>query len=366
MFHPCSAYTILIGTALLMGAMLSGCSHTSELRGGDALEEMADVDYSVIYYIHADSDYLYHDASGRPVLGNRKVLNEARNVAENAESGEVFIFYQRPERRVLGLFPRRSSRFYHYVNGELASRINYRHSDGSEAFLTTEARLHNRYGTGSGKKDQQTIFLFYGHEIPDGGGKKYHRTKPDIAVNTGSFSTGIQKFLLREEQQFDLIVISTCNNGTPVMADHLISFTSVLLASPQNLHLSHIDSGNLELLETEPGISSVQLARSMAEQTYKRLASEILTTITLAVYDFDVVRNYNDELRAFAMAYESSGSMRHFSDNVDCSQVPFFDDASFSNGIITWFKPARFGRQTNTTVHSGWGCKPLMDNGRDR
>ncbi|TVQ65750.1 MAG: hypothetical protein EA363_13625 [Balneolaceae bacterium] len=366
MFHPCSASTILIGTALFVGAVLSGCSHTSELPREDVLDETADVDYSVIYYIHADSDYLYHDNSGRPVLGNRRVLDKARNVAENAESGEVFIFYQRPERRILGLFPRRSSRFYHYVKGELASRVNYRHSDSSEEFLTTEARLHNRYGTRSGKENQRKFFLFYGHEIPDDGGKNYHRTKPDIAVNTGSFSTGVQRFLMRDEQQYDLIVLSTCNNGTPVMADRLISFSNVLLASPQNLHLSHIDSESLDLLESEPGISAVQLARSMADQTYKRLASEIQTTITLTVYDFEVVRNFNDELHAFAMAYDSLGSRHSFSENIDCKQVPFFDDDTFSKGIKTWYRPARFGRQSHTDGHSGWGCKPLMENGRDR
>ncbi len=365
MFNPCSAYTILIGTALFVGAVLSGCSHTSELPREDVLDETADVDYSVIYYIHADSDYLYHDASGRPVQGNRRVLDDARNVAENAGSGEVFIFYQRPEFRFLGLFPRRSSRFYHYVNGELANKVRYRHSD-SEAFLTTEARFHNRYGTRSGKADQRKFFLFYGHEIPDGGGKNYHRTKPDIAVNAASFSEGIQQFLLRQEQQFDLIVLSTCSNGTPLMADRLMPYASVMLASPQNLHLSHIDSGSLKLLEGEPGISNVQLARSLAGQTFKRLASEIRTTITLAVYDFDVVRNYHDELHAFATAHDSPGRINSFSDNVDCRQFPMFDDDTFSKGIETWYKPARFGRQSNATDHSGWGCKPLVEKERDR
>ena len=358
MFHPRSAYASLIGTALLMGATLSACSHTSGLPAEGAPDEAAGVDYSVVYYIHADSDYLYHDASGRPVQANRNVLNDALKVAENAESGEVFIFHHRPEFRFLGLFPRRSSRFYHYVNGELANKIRYRHSE-SEAFLATEARIHNKHRTGPGEADQRSIFLFYGHEIPAEGGEKYHRTKPEIAVNAGSLSKGIQKFLLREEQQFDLIVLSSCSNGTPLMADRLIPYASVMLASPHNLHLSHIDSGSLGLLEEEPGISNVQLARSMAGRTYKRLASEIRTTITLAVYDFDVVRNYHDELHAFATAHDSPGSINSFSDNVDCRQFPMFDDGTFSKGIETWYKPARFGRQSDATDHSGWGCKPL-------
>ena len=364
MHKPCSASKILVWTALFMGAVLQGCSHTSELFMGDAIDETVDTGYSVIYYIHADSDYLYHDTEGEPVQGNKNVLDDAFDVAENAESGEVFIFYQRPERRFLGLFPRRGSRLYHYVNGELTSRVDFRHSDKSEEFLATEARLYNQYRTHSGEENRRNYFLYFGHEIPDDEGKKYHRTLRNIAVNTGSFSTGIRKFLDTDEHQFDLVVLSTCNNGTPVMADHLIPVADVLLASPQNLHLSHINSERLELLESEPGISSTQLAYSMAEQTYSRLESETETAITLAVYDFEIIQEHKNELHTFAEAYDSLGSLRHFSDNVDCWNVPFFNEELFERGVDTWYKPARFGRQSGTTTHSGWGCKPVIEGER--
>jgi len=364
MLNASFTHKILVWPVLIMGFVLSGCSHTSELIREDAVDETVNVDYSVVYYIHADSDYLFHDAAGEPVQGNKNVLDDAFDVAENAESGEVFIFYQRPERRFLGLFPRRGSRLYHYVNGELTSRVDFRHSDKSEEFLATEARLYNQYRTHSGEENRRNYFLYFGHEIPDDEGKKYHRTLPDIAVNTGSFSAGIQKFLGSDEQRFNLVVLSTCNNGTPVMAGYLLPFTDVLLASPQNLHLSHIDSESLGLLESEPGISSIQLAHSMAEQTFGRLKSEIHTAITLAVYDFEIVQEHKNELHTFAEAYDSLGSLRHFSDNVDCWNVPFFNEELFERGVDTWYKPARFGRQSGTTTHSGWGCKPVIEGER--
>jgi hypothetical protein len=361
MFNSSSVFKFLIWPALIMGFVLTGCSPVSELVREDSTADTAGVDYSVIYYIHADADYLYHDAAGNPVRGNRQVLDTALGVAEELKTGEVFIFYQRPEKKFLGLFPRKSSQLYHYAKGELISRVNYRHSDKEEDFLTTEARLYDQYRTHPGIEYQRNYFLYFGHEIPDDEGEKYHRTNPDIAVNTGSFATGIQKFLLKDDQRFQLVVLSTCNNGTPDMAENLIPSSEVLLASPQNLHLSHIDSENLTLLDSNPGISAVELAHSMAGQTYRRLETEIQTAITLTVYDFEIVQEYKNELHAFASAQDTLGHNQLFSDNVDCNQVDFFDENVFSKGLRTWYKPARFGRKSFTEIHSGWGCKPLVE-----
>lgn len=361
MFNSCSVSKILIWPAIIMSGILAGCSSTSELFREDPIDESDSVDYSVIYYIHADSDYLYHDANGDPVRDNSKVLQTAQSVAEELESGEVFIFYQQPEKKFLGLFPRKKSRLYHYRSGELTSRVNYRHSDKDEDFLATEARLYDQYRTHSRVADQRNYFLYFGHEIPDDDGNKYHRTNPDIAVNTDSFSAGIQKFLGTAELRFNLVVLSTCNNGTPEMAEKLMPFSDTLLASPQNLHLSHIDSENLDLLESDPGITTAELAHSMADQTYRRLDEEIETVITITVYDFEIVEEYKKELQAFSRRYGALDTRSYYSDNVDCKRVDFFDDDTFGKGVKTWYEPARFGRQSSTATHSGWGCRPLLE-----
>lgn len=345
---------------MIVGIAISGCSSTSELLRETSTDDSIDPDYSIIYYIHADSDYLYHDSNGKRVVGNSKVLNTAHTVAKGAESGEVFIFYQRPVKKILGLFPRKSSQFYHYKNGQLTAVVLYRHTDKSEDFLTTESQIYDQYVNQSPRNNQKSHFLYFGHEIPLKDGKKYHRTVPDIDVNISSFTKGIESFLTSEDHRYNLIVLSTCNNGSPTMAENLMPISDTVIASPQNLHLSHIDTGSLNELEGNPDLSSLHLARSMAEKTFNRLESEILTAITLTVYDFDAVREYGTELRAFKSRYDSLNYEPFYSDNIDCREVEFFDDVRFSNGINTWYKPARFGRRTNVETHSGWGCRPLI------
>ena len=132
-----------------------------------------------------------------------------------------------------------------------------------------------------------------------------------------------------------------------------------MLASPQNLHLSHIDSQSLVLLESNPGISSIQLADSLANQTYRRLEPETETAITLAVYNFDTIQAYKSELHAISTAHHAMDSMSYVSDNIDCREVPLFDSDKFSEGVKSWYRPARFGRQSGSITHSGWGCRPV-------
>lgn len=361
MLYLSSVLKPLIGLALLMGFVLSGCSHTSELSMDDTMDQNESVAYSVVYYIHADADYLYHDSDGEPVRDNQQVLDAALKVAEEAESGEVFIFYKQPEKKFLGLFPRKSSRFYHYKNGTKASHLKYRHSESNEELFATEAQLYEQYRVYSGEENHRNFFLYFGHEIPDDEGNKYHRSLPDIAVNTETFSSGIQKFASIADQPYDLVVLSTCNNGTPEMATHLMPYSDILLASPQNLHLSHIDSQELALLERNPEISSFELADSMANQTYQRLKKEIQTAITLSIYDLDVVKEYQNELQTFAAQYDTLDQKQSFSDNVDCNHASFFDEDTFGEGVKTWYKSAKFGTKSSSTSHSGWGCAPLIE-----
>ena len=346
--------------AIVTGLIFTGCSHTSELTSENIPINGTDVNYSVVYYIHADSDYLYHGPEGQPVRENSKVLATAFEVAEHARSGEVFIFHQHRERKLLGLFPRRSSRFYHFRNGELSNQVKYRHPDKQEAFLATEAQLINQYRAHNLAENHQNYFLYFGHEIPSETGIGYHRSLPGIKVNTESFAKGIQNFLLTDEDRFDLAVLSTCNNGTPAMAELLMPFTDTMLASPQNLHLSHFDSGSMTLLEKEPGISPLQLGHSIAEKTYQRLEATVHTTITLALYNFEDIRAYIQSLTSITAANNDSDRTVQFQDNVDCAEIVLMDSKIDRNGVETWYKPARFGRQSGLSTHSGWGCKPGM------
>lgn len=344
-----------------------GCSHTAELTREDPPDVKSSVEYTITYYIHADANYLFHDLNGQPVRANSQVLETALEVAENARSGEVFIFYQKPEKKILGLFPRKNSMFYHFTNGEKTTQVKYRHPDENEDFLTTEAQLYSQYHFHSGDQNHQNYFLYFGHEIPNEGGSNYHQTLPNIQVNTSSFAEGIQHFLSpgQNHNKFDLIVLSTCNNGTPAMAYSLAPVAKHLLASPQNLHLSHIDTGSLRILEDNPDPETApqNVAHSLADSTFKRLKKELQTTITLAKYDLEPVGRYINDLYDRTTAFQDSTRINPYRENVDCAQFPFFDEEKYTQGIKNWYRPARFGRNaTVPTKHSGWGCKPLSEN----
>ena len=360
----------LIWSIPLFGIILMGCSSTSKLSQTVPNEKTVNVDYSIIYYIHADSDYVYYDTNGQRKQDNEEVLQTAIEVAENAKSGEIFVFYQRPENRILGLFSRKKSRLYHYLNGEKIAETNYRHTDKNEAFLTEEGRLFNLHRSQTRRlnrhfTESQSYFLYFGHEIPLSNGESYHSTLPNISVNIKSFTEGLRNFLQPEDQRFNMILLSTCNNGSPIMAEHLLLLTDVMLASPQNLHLSHINSEKMGLLETSPGISSTQLAHNMADHTFKRLNLEIQSTITLSVFDFDVVQLNQKELFTFSKSHQPKSSIMDFSDNIDCSHIASFDVDTFGRGVKTWYKSAKFGRRSSTNIHSGWGCKSIPQNEND-
>jgi hypothetical protein len=349
---------LIISLGIVTGFIFTGCGHTVELSGNDMPNNGQGISYSVIYYIHADSDYLYHDSEGSPIRENAEVLAASINVGKGAHSGEVFIYQQRPERKLLGLFPRRSSRFFHYRNGKLISHIEYRHKDKKEAFLATEAGLMKRSRAQKPDENHQYYFLYFGHEIPSENGRGYHRTLPAIEVNTISFTKGVRNLLRSDRDRFSLAVLSTCNNGTPGMAKHLLPFTDAMLASPQNLHLSHIDSESLSHLEKEPEISPIQIGRIMAEKTYHRLEATVHTTITLGLYDLKAVQAYIDSVSSNIAAMNATDRTGRFQDNVDCAELFPAEPGFYRQGVETWYKPARFGRQPAQATHSGWGCKP--------
>lgn len=340
-----------------MVSLLLGCSSTMEVSKTYAPEVESDIEYTIIYYVHADSDYQFTDTSGNKIRDNSTVITTAIMVAEQAVSGEVFIFHQKPNKKLLGLFPRKLSRFYYFRNGVEVSNTRYRYTDPSEKFLSSEASLFKQH---RGNVNSKTMFLYFGHELPEVSKPGYHQSLPFIAVDMNTFSSGLGGFN-QKQTHFELIVLSTCNNGTPEAILKLLPFAKVLLASPQNLHLSHIDSRSMNLLESEPHISPLLLAKTMAEETFKRLKAQTHSTITLSVFDFNEIGKYREELYDFSISQQSSQRNIMAYDNYDCSGVGSFDSKIFGQGVTTWYREARFGRRTHNNIHSGWGCKPVAE-----
>ncbi|MDX1585105.1 MAG: clostripain-related cysteine peptidase [Balneolaceae bacterium] len=325
-----------------------GCGSTTAVNKSSPTTGADRVEYTLVYIIHGDGDYLYHDAEGRPQRADKKVLKEALQVGANAQSGEVYIFHLRPERRILGLLPRKDRRFIYYRYGEMIHDTRY--SPGKTLFASERQLFHSRHDSNrTRREDKRKVLLFFGHQIPATGGDTYHRTYHKTAVNIQTFSESLASFLYAGQDAFDLLVLSTCNNGTPAMASALTSTAQYLLASPQDLHLSHIDTGALQLLEKTPETDGKSLGEALGQATYDRLSSSIYTAITLSLYDLkkkDLHAHKADMVRP-------SETDR---DNVDCADTQGFSENTLSDPISTWYRPALFGKKQGKIFHSGWGC----------
>lgn len=387
---------------VVLAVILAGCQSTamvpnteSEIKGQAQAEN--EVRYSVIYMIHADSDYLYHDQEGKARQADEKVLDEAQNLGMHAKGGEVFIFHQFPERKILGLFPLKNHKMHYYRNGRLIHSQGYRYLS-SDSLFQKEALLYHRFSVSAqqtvpvhsdkhedgvtGRKsrdfrqtgriaisldsgndssgsttdppDDSRIFLYFGHEIPEARGRGYYKSNRDIDVTSRNFAYGVERFLPEEKKKMDLVVLSSCNNGTPQMAGRLDPFTNILLASPQNLHLSHIDTDSLSILETEPGTEGLKIANALASGTFERLSTFIQTEITLSVYD---LKSVSSHIKESVRNVEESPPGEYTGGNVDCADYPEFYQMDYSSGVNTLYQPARFGRDAVKSSHSGWGCR---------
>lgn len=314
------------------------------------------INYSVVYIIHGDGGYLYHTPAGQSLQADEKVLREARAIGSEAGNGEVFIFHQEPERKILGIFPQKDRRFYHYRNGELVTKKRYSpEPDTLMNPFAAEARLYNNHRN---RKRSPTVFLYFGHEIPEFEGTRYDRSRTGIILSDRRFVEGIKAFKNSSGLPIELAVLSTCNNGTPRMAGLLSQDVSVLLASPQDLHLSHIDTGPLRLLGRQPGIKPGALADSMAQTTFERLTGQVQTVVSLSKYHMNEIEAYITALSDRYFVYREKQDLNGYREaNTDCAELPFFKEEMYTRGVKVYYRPPVFGPETGKQSHSGWGCK---------
>lgn len=312
--------------------------------------------YTITYIIHGDANYLYHDADGNALQADEHILAEAKKIAAQATSGEVFIFHLQPERKILWLFPRKDRKLLYYRNGELVHEQIYSPQSKIQPF-TAESQLYQKlHLSPPDSGTYKNIILYFGHEVPQKQRIAYHQSRPEAVFDIKSFAAGLRSFLTEKTNKFDLTVLSTCNNGTPAMVHALSPFTDYILASPQNLHLSHIDTEALHRLE-QPGTATTEaIADSMATQTYRRMASFLQTVVALSVYNTGHTKKYVPEFNSTYSTYLANNPAPT-ADNVDCANFFFYEANKFKQGVQVWYKAPRFGTKNNAATYSGWGCR---------
>lgn len=315
--------------------------------------------YSILFIIHGDSDYLYHDTAGNKHIADEEVLAGAKRVAEENQLSEVFIFHQKPRSHFLFFFPLRDGEFYYYRNGRLIANELYWH-DQELSNLDTEVEFYNRYRAMS-PSERVSMFLYFGHEIPEFGGTSYDESYPDRTFTVHDLANGM-KALTSDSTKFDLLVLSTCYGGTPYTISMLGPYARTIIASPDNLHLSYFDLNSLENLEVSLQDGDVPgFANRFAHQSFDRLTGDIQTAVSVAVYDVDSVQEY---LESVSTTYENTlntlnentqaflSTMEH----CDCADISAYVLPTMNNGVTVFYRSALFGRSKNKPNHSGWEC----------
>ncbi|MDZ7626494.1 MAG: hypothetical protein U5J96_18860 [Ignavibacteriaceae bacterium] len=350
-----------IGCVILSVFLLS-CSAGSpvQLESQKFEKDSIAVQYSILLVIHGDNDYLYHDTSGNKYKADEKTLAEAIRVAQQNPNAEVFIFHQKPRSHFLFFFPLRDGEFYYYRNGLLiANELYWRDQELSN--LDNEVKFYKSFRTES-QPERVSMFLYFGHEIPEFGGAGYDASYPDRTFTVHDLANGM-KGLTTDSTKFDLLVLSTCYGGTPYSIGTLGPYARTVIASPDNLHLSYFDLSSLESLNLGLQDGDVPaFANRFAQQSFDRLTRNVQTAVSVAVYDIDSVQEY---LHFVYPTYENtlntlSEKKKTFPatiEHCDCADIPEYVRPTMNRGVNVYYRPALFGRLKSKQNHSGWECR---------
>jgi hypothetical protein len=312
--------------------------------------------YSMIIIIHGDNDYLYHDTNGQAHRADVDALHGAIRVALQNPQAEVFIFHERPRRHVLLFWPRRAGEFYYYRAGQRLAQESYWRDQGP-AHFDPVAELYHRFHA-AGQPPLARLFLYYGHEIPEFNGAGYDASYPDRPFTLDDLAAGL-KGIGRDFQKFDLIVLATCFNGTPHTIATLAPYGRIIVASPENLHLSYFDLQSFARLDIGLGDGDMAgFAKKFAQQAFDRLTGDIQTAVTVAVYDVERVWGYvNSVNHVYDQAMnrlieQSPAAIEHY----DCAEDSRYVKPGMNQGVDIFYRPANFGRSKHKQHHSGWEC----------
>ncbi|MDZ7859175.1 MAG: hypothetical protein U5O15_00665 [Candidatus Krumholzibacteriota bacterium] len=319
-------------------------------------KEMLPSRYSIVCIIHGDGGYLYHDTGGNAHKADEVTLKKAITVAQRNTQAEVFIFHEKRRRHFMFIFPRRDGTFYYYRNGSLIAKESYWRDQGESRF-DPETELYTRFRA-EGSPKPVSMFLYFGHEIPEFGGKGYDASYGNRTFTIADLAEGLKGFA-QDSTKVDLVVLSTCFNGTPYTMNALAPLARYVIASPDNLHLSYFDLSPFERLNIGLREEDVfGFAKTFARHAFDRLTEELQTAVTVVVYDMEAVRPFT---RSVAGVYEQTlnslkgitpGSIKR----CDCAEDPAYVLPGINKGVTVLYRAPRFGRLKNKKSHSGWEC----------
>ena len=343
------------GAGLSLGAMCIGlvCASCSSKPPVEDVRPSEAPRYSMVFMIHGDGDYIYHDTDGRRHDADEAVLAEVQRIAAHNANAEVFIFHQKRRSKTLFLIPHKDGQAYYYRNGRLLEEESYWRDQGATRF-TPEIEIFEQLTT-TRSHPAATMFFYFGHEIPEFDGGGYDRSYPDKSFTVPELVCALHR-MRGEAEKIDMVVLGTCYGGSPYTIGWLAPYSRYIVASPENLHRSYFDLSPLENLDGpwDPRAFSVGFARN----AFDRLDRDIETGICVAVYDAEAVRSYLDSVDASYRQTLSSltGRDRASVKRCDCARSEGYALPAMHDGVEVLYRASRFGRAKHTPSHSGWSC----------
>jgi hypothetical protein len=312
--------------------------------------------HTLVFVVHGDANYSYHDLHGSARRADEDVVAEARAIAVQTPHADVHIFHQIKRRHFLFVFPRRDGRSYHYRNGHLVGETSYWRDEGPTR-LAPEIRILEQYA-GEEPPGIATVLLYFGHELPEFHGAGYdashkdrHASIDDLAELAGAAADSWGKL--------DLLVLATCSGGTPHAIRALAPHARYVVASPEDLHLSYFDLQPLAQLEIGSDDDAVQrFAASLTHHAFERLTSEVQTPVSVVLYDTEAARPFLDSVAGTYSARLSDAEAMPEGSFVrcDCAAASEYVSPEMGDGLEVLYRAPRFGRMKHTRDHSGWAC----------
>ncbi|RPH64464.1 MAG: hypothetical protein EHM89_01625 [Acidobacteria bacterium] len=312
--------------------------------------------YSLVFIIHGDGDYLYHDTLGNARRADEDILSKAQAIAARNPNAEVFLFHEIERRHVLFLIPRRDGHAYYYRNGRLVAQKSYWRDQGASRF-DPEVRLYEQFAA-TQPRPPLLFFFYFGHEIPEFNGAGYDASYSKRRVTIDDLAEGVKSFVA-DSTKIDVLALATCFGGTPYTIGALAPYARYIIASPDNLHLSYFDLEPLASLDAGSGDNEVAgFADRFARNAFEQLANEVQTTVSVVVYDVNGVGDFIDSVAGVydrtvtAANRMSTASVEH----CDCADDSAYALPGMSDGLTVFYRAPRFGRGKYKPDHSGWEC----------
>ena len=342
---------------------LLSCSYNARVEKPSLSEKTGKKEYSrysIVFIIHGDDSYVYHDNKGNRYYADRRALAQAKAVGQSLNNSEVFIFHLKPKAKFLFFFEKKDGNSFYYRNGELHKKQNYFWAKTDSAF-GFESRFYSIYSNQS--RHTKSLLFYYGHEIAEIKNQVYNKSHPNQRFSMPIFARGLENLYttqLDRGKPVDLLTLSVCYGGTPGIISTLSKYTRYVLTSPGNLHLSYIDSKLLIPLLNNSSDDFKNTVEKYVRVAFNHLKERTETMVSLGLYDTSVLeKNLGPLISAYSKQMNQVTTMARC---VDCQTDSVLKDLLPENGVQVFYRAPRFGKAKNKHTHSGWGCwEPVSD-----